>query len=75
MSFIVLAFGILLIGAGFVTLIHKLHDRSMQESLLMLRTAHGDTGRAVAGFASVLAPIVSSIATGVAILAVAVLLR
>jgi hypothetical protein len=75
MSFLVVAFGILFIGAGFVTLIHKLHDRSMQESLLMLRTAHGDIGRAVAGFATVLAPIVSSIATGVAILAVAVLLR
>ena len=74
MSFIVLTFGILLIGTGFVTLIHRLHDRSMQESLLMLRTAHGDTGRAVAGFVSLLAPIVSSIATGL-ILAVAVLLR
>ena len=74
MSFIVLAFGILLIGTGFVTLIHKLHDRSMQESLLMLRTAHGDTGRAVGGFVSLLAPIVSSIATGL-ILAVAVLIR
>lgn len=75
MDLIVLTFGILLIGTGFVTLIHKVHDRSMQESLLMLRTAHGDTGRAVAGFATVLAPIVSSIATGLAMLAVAVLLR
>jgi len=75
MELIVLTFGILLIGTGFVTLIHKLHDRSMQESLLMLRTAHGDTGRAVAGFASMLAPIVSSIATGLAMLAVGVLLR
>jgi len=75
MELIVLTFGILLIGTGFVTLIHKLHDRSMQESLLMLRTAHGDTGRAVAGFATMLAPIVSSIATGLAMLAVAVLLR
>jgi hypothetical protein len=75
MSFIVLTFGILFIGTGFVTLIHKLHDRSMQESLVVLRNAHGDTGRAVAGFVSLLVPIVSSIATGVAILAVAVLLR
>jgi hypothetical protein len=75
MSFIVLAFGILLIGTGFVTLIHKLHDRSMQESLVVLRSAHGDTGRAVAGFVSLLVPIVSSIATGLAILAVAVALR
>jgi len=75
MSFIVLAFGILLIGTGFVTLIHKLHDRSVQESLVVLRSAHGDTGRAVAGFVSLLVPIVSSIATGLAILAVAVALR
>jgi hypothetical protein len=75
MSFLVLAFGILLIGTGFVTLIHKLHDRSMQESLVVLQSAHGDTGRAVAGFVTLLAPIVSSIATGVAILAVAVMLR
>ena len=50
MNFVVLTFGILLIGTGFVTLIHKLHDRSMQESLVVLRSAHGDTGRAVAGF-------------------------
>ena len=75
MSFMVLAFGILLIGTGFVTLIHKLHDRSMQESLVVLRNAHGDTGRAVRGFVSLLVPIVSSIATGLAILAVAVALR
>jgi hypothetical protein len=73
MSFIVLALGIFLIGTGFVTLIHKLHDRSMQESLVVLRSAHGDTGRAVAGFVSLLVPIVSSIATGLAMLAVAAL--
>jgi len=75
MNFVVLAFGILLIGTGIVTLIHKLHDRSMQESLLVLRNAHGDTGRAVAGFVGVLVPIVSSIASGLAILAVAAALR
>ena len=75
MELIVLTFGILLIGTGFVTLIHKLHDRSMQESLLVLRNAHGDTARAVAGFVGLLVPIVSSIATGVAILAVAAALR
>lgn len=70
MNFVVVTFGILLIGTGFVTLIHKVHDRSMQESLLVLRNAHGDTGRAVAGFVSLLVPIVSSIATGIAILGV-----
>ena len=75
MNFVVLAFGILLIGTGFVTLIHKLHDRSMQESLLVLRSAHGDTGRAVARLVGLLVPIVSSIASGLAILAVAAALR
>jgi hypothetical protein len=73
MSFMVLAFGILLIGTGFVTLIHKVHDRSMQESLVVLRNAHGDTGRALRGFVSLLVPIASSIATGLAILAFAAL--
>jgi hypothetical protein len=71
----VLAFGILLIGTGFVTLIHRLHDRSMQESLVVLRSARGNTGRAVAGFVGLLAPIVSSIASGVAILTIAALLH
>jgi hypothetical protein len=75
MDFVVLTFGILLIGTGFVTLIHKLHDRSMQESLLVLRNAHGDTARAVAAFVGLLVPIVSSIATGLAIVAVAAALR
>jgi len=75
MNFVVLAVGILLIGTGFVTLIHKLHYRSVQESLLVLRNAHGDTGRAVAGFVGLLVPIVSSIASGLAILAVAAALR
>lgn len=75
MNFVILTFGILLIGTGFVTLIHKLHDHSMQESLVVLRSAHGDTGRAVAGFVSLLVPIVSSIASGLAILGVAALLR
>ena len=71
MSVMALAFGTLLIGIGVVTLVHRLHDRSMQESLVVLSSAHGNTGRAVAGFVSLLAPIVSSIATGLAILSVA----
>jgi hypothetical protein len=75
MDFVVLTFGILLIGTGFVTLIHKLHDRSMHESLAVVRNAHGDTARAVAGFIGLLVPIVSSIATGLAIVAVAAALR
>ena len=75
MDLVVLTFGILLIGTGFVTLIHKLHDRSMHESLAVVRNAHGDTARAVAGFVGLLVPIVSSIATGLAIVAVAAALR
>ena len=75
MDFVVLTFGILLIGTGFVTLIHKLHDRSMHESLAVVRNAHGDTARAIAGFVGLLVPIVSSIATGLAIVAVAAALR
>ncbi len=75
MDLVVLTFGILLIGTGFVTLIHKLHDRSMHESLAVVRNAHGDTGRAVVGFVGLLVPIVSSIATGLAIVAVAAALR
>jgi hypothetical protein len=75
MNFVFLAFGILLIGTGFVTLIHKVHDRSMHESLALLRNAHGDTARAVGGFVSLLVPIVSSIVTGLAILGVAAALH
>jgi len=75
MDLVVLTFGILLIGTGFVTLIHKLHDRSMHESLAVVRNAHGDTARAVVGFVGLLVPIVSSIATGLAIVAVAAALR
>jgi len=75
MNFVTLVLGLLLVGAGFVTLVHKLHDRSMHESLAMLRSAHGDTARAVASFAGLLAPIVTSIAGGLAFLAIGLLTR
>jgi hypothetical protein len=68
-----LVFGILLVGTGFVTLIHKLHDRSLHEALAVVRDAHGDTVQAVASFASMMVPIVSSIAGGIAFMALAVL--
>jgi hypothetical protein len=70
---VTLVFGILLVGTGFVTLIHKLHDRSFHEALAVVRDAHGDTVQAVASFASMLVPIVSSIAGGVAVMALAIL--
>jgi hypothetical protein len=73
MSLVTLVFGILLVGTGFVTLIRKLHDRSFHEALAVVRNAHGDTVRAIGSFAGMLAPIVSSIAGGIAFVALAVL--
>jgi hypothetical protein len=73
MNVVTLVFGILLVGTGFVTLIRKLHDRSVHEALAVVRNAHGDTGRAVGSFVSLMVPIVSSIAGGVAFVALAVL--
>jgi hypothetical protein len=70
MNFGILAFGLLLILGGFVTLVRKVHDRSVQETLAQLTYARGDRPAAISAFAVVLAPIVSSIVTGVAILAV-----
>jgi hypothetical protein len=70
---VTLVFGILLVGTGFVTLIHKLHNRSFHEALAVVRDAHGDTVQAVASLASMMIPIVSSIAGGIAFMALAVL--
>ena len=75
MNFVTLAFGILLIGSGFVTLVRKLHDRTIHESLAQVQFAHGDTAPAVSAFVSVLVPIVSAIASGIAFVVVGVLGR
>lgn len=75
MNFVTLAFGLILILGGFVTLVRKVHDRSIQETLAQLKYAHGDTASAISAFVGVLVPIVSSIASGIAFLAVAVLSR
>jgi hypothetical protein len=75
MNLVILVFGILLVGTGFVTMVRKLHDRSMHESLAVVRNAHGDTAKAVGAFVSLLVPIVSSIASGIAFLVVAALAR
>jgi hypothetical protein len=75
MNFVTLAFGILLIGTGFVTLVRKLHDRTIHESLAQVQFAHGGTAPAVSAFVSVLVPIVSAIASGIAIVVVGVLGR
>ena len=74
MNLVTLVFGILLVATGFVTLIRRLHDRSFHEALAVVRNAHGDTMRAVGSFVSIAVPIVSSIATGIAFVTLAVLL-
>jgi hypothetical protein len=73
MNFITLTLGILLVGSGFVVLIHKLHDRSVHDALAVVRAAHGDTVRACAALVGLMVPIVSSIAGGLALLTLAVL--
>ncbi len=74
MSLATLVFGILLVGIGFVTLVRKLHDRSFHEALAVVRNAHGDTVQAVGSFVTMAVPIVSSIAGGIAVVALGVLL-
>jgi hypothetical protein len=63
-------FGLVLIAAGFVTLIRRLHDRSMQESILVLNNPIQSASSAVTAFAAVLAPIVSAFAGGIAFVAI-----
>ena len=75
MNLLILAFGLLLIGGGFVTLVRKVHDRTFHETLAVLRNAHGQTASAISAFVGVLVPIVSSIASGIAILVVALMGR
>ena len=75
MNFVTLAFGILLIGTGFVTLVRKLHDRTIHETLAQVQFAHGDTAPAVSAFVSLLVPIVSAIAGGIAFAVVGVMGR
>jgi hypothetical protein len=75
MNFVTLAFGVLLIGTGFVTLVRKVHDRSFHETVALLRSASGDTLSAISAFTRLLVPIVSAIASGIAFLAVGILGR
>ena len=73
MSFITLVLGILLVGTGFVVLIRKLHDRSVHEALAVVRDAHGDLVGSCAQFVALMVPVISSIASGLALVALAVL--
>jgi hypothetical protein len=73
MNVFTLVLGILFVGTGFVVLVHKLHDRSVHEALAVVRHARGDTARAIASFAGLTLPILSTIAGGIVLLALAVL--
>jgi hypothetical protein len=73
MDLAIVVLGTLLVGAGFVALVHRLHDRSFHDAVAVVREAHGDAARAIGGLATLIAPIVSSIAGGIALLALAVL--
>jgi hypothetical protein len=75
MTLVAFLFGILLVGAGFVRLVWKLHDRSMHESLALLTAARGNAGQAVAALVSLIVPVVSSIAAGLAFVTVGLLSR
>jgi len=75
MNPVTFVFGMLLAAAGFVALVRRVHDRSVHETLAVLRNSRGDTGPAVTAFVSLLVPIVSSIASGIAILAVSLMGR
>jgi hypothetical protein len=63
--------GVLSIGVGFVTLVRRLHDRSMHETLAVLRSSGPNVGPSVTAFVGLLAPIVTSIAGGVAFVTIA----
>ena len=73
MSLVILVLGILFVGTGFVVLIHRLHERSVQDAWAVIREAHGDTVHTVASFGRLTLPIVSPIAGGIVLMAVAVL--
>lgn len=75
MNFVTLVFGLLLIGTGFVTLVRKLHDRSIHESLAQVRFAHGDTAPALSAVVGLFVPIVAAVASGIGLLVVGVMGR
>ena len=73
MNVLTLFFGVSLILFGFVTLVRKVHDRSFHESAVLL-TDGRDKAPAISAFVALLAPIVSAISGGIAILMLAVLM-
>jgi hypothetical protein len=73
MNPVMFVLGLLLIGAGFVTLVRRLHDRSMHETMAVLRSSSRNVGPGIRAFAGLLVPIVTSIAAGVAFVVVGAL--
>jgi hypothetical protein len=71
MNPVMFVLGVLSIGVGFVTLVRRLHDRSMHESLAVLRNSGRNVGPSVTAFVGLLAPIVTSIVVGVVFVRVA----
>jgi len=73
MNIVTLVFGLTLIGAGVVTLVRRVHDRSVQETILVLKNPVRDAPSGVSAFVGLLVPIVSSIAGGLAFVAISAL--
>ena len=73
MNVLTLLFGVSLILFGFVTMVRKVHDRSFQESVALLKDAR-DKAPVISAFTALIVPIVSAISGGIAILALGVML-
>lgn len=74
MNVLTLVFGVLLILGGFVTLVRKVHDRSFQETVALLKYGH-DKPPAISAFVALIVPIVSAISGGIGFLVFAALRR
>jgi uncharacterized membrane protein YdjX (TVP38/TMEM64 family) len=73
MNVLTLLFGVSLILFGFVTMVRKVHDRSLQESVALLKDARYKAP-VISALALLIVPIVSAISGGIAILALGVIL-
>jgi len=71
MNPVMFVLGVLSIGVGFVTLVRRLHDRSMHESLAVLRNSGRNVSPSATAFVGLLAPIVTSIVVGVVFVRIA----
>ena len=74
MNVLTLLFGVSLILFGFVTMVRKVHDRSFQESVALLKYAP-HKAPVISAFAALIVPIVSTISVGIAIVALGVMAR